>query len=143
MKLKSGRVFLCHANDDQAKVRELYDRLKVKNFYPWLDKVDLLPGADWRKEIEHAVQNAWAVVVCLSKTTESKVGFVQEEIRIALEAARKQPLGTVFLIPCLLEPCDVPDALADRQYVRLYERDGETKLFEALHNVFSRKRRSS
>ena len=60
------RVFLCHANEDKPAVRELYQRLCVDEFKPWLDEEDLLPGQKWPQEIPKAVKAAHIVVVCLS-----------------------------------------------------------------------------
>jgi hypothetical protein len=39
-----AKIFLCHANEDKPKVREVYRRLKAEGFEPWLDEEDLLPG---------------------------------------------------------------------------------------------------
>lgn len=39
------RVFLCHASQDKAIVRELYHRLNAEGWIdPWLDKENLLAG---------------------------------------------------------------------------------------------------
>ena len=45
-------IFLCHASEDKAQVREVYHRLRaIDRFEPWLDKEELLPGQDWAHEI--------------------------------------------------------------------------------------------
>jgi hypothetical protein len=41
------RVFLCHASEDEFRVKELYHQLKEAGYDPWLDKEDLLPGQSW------------------------------------------------------------------------------------------------
>ena len=42
-----ARIFLCHASDDKAHVREVYHRLRtVEGFEPRLDEEDLLPGQE-------------------------------------------------------------------------------------------------
>jgi hypothetical protein len=46
------RIFLCHANEDKPRVRELCQQLKAVGYHPWLDEEDLLPGQDWWTEIE-------------------------------------------------------------------------------------------
>jgi hypothetical protein len=105
------RVFLCHSSGDKAQVRDLYRRLRNDGFHPWLDEEDLLPGQDWSHEISKAVRASIIVLVCLSKTSITKAGYVQREIRYALDVADEQPDGTIFLIPVRLEECDVPERL--------------------------------
>jgi hypothetical protein len=46
-----AQIFLCHANEDKAHVREVYHRLcAIDGFEPWLDEEDLLPGHDGAME---------------------------------------------------------------------------------------------
>ena len=42
-------------------------------------------------EIAKAVKNSDAVVVCLSMKSTNKTGFIQKEIRYALDTADRQP----------------------------------------------------
>ena len=40
-----ARIFLCHASEDKAQVREVYRRLAaIQGFEPWLDEEDLFRG---------------------------------------------------------------------------------------------------
>jgi hypothetical protein len=99
---------------------------------PWLDEEQILPGQDWNQEIRRAVRNSDVVLVCLSAKSVIKVGFVQSEIKFALEMAEAQPEGFIFLIPVRLEECAVPERLRSRQWVNLFEADGYQKLLRAL-----------
>jgi TIR domain len=74
------------------------------------------------------------VLVCLSKASTSKIGFVNKEIKFALDAADERPEGERYLIPVLLEPCEVPDRLSVWHWVRLYESDGYNKLVVSLRS---------
>src|SRR5262245_55574275 len=105
------KVFLCHSSDDKVPVRDLYRRLTEDGFDPWLDEEDLLPGQEWEDEIPNAVQQSDIVLVCLSPRSITKKGYVQKEIRFALDIADEQPHGTIFIIPLKLEDCDVPERL--------------------------------
>lgn len=126
------RVFLCHASSDKPAVRNLHQRLRAGGLQPWLDEEDLLPGQDWRLEIPKAVRAADVVIVCLSRASISKTGFVQEEIKLALDAADQQPEGAIFLIPLKLEECDIPTRLRRWQWVNFFEEKGYDKLMRAL-----------
>ncbi|HSS22010.1 MAG TPA: TIR domain-containing protein [Pyrinomonadaceae bacterium] len=130
---RSLKVFLCHSKADKPQVRELHDRLRAESFDPWLDEEKLLPGQEWEAEISKAVRSTDVVIVCLSKASTSKAGFVQKEISYALDVAEKQPEGTIFLIPLKLEDCPVPDRLSKWQWVDFFEISGFTRLINSLH----------
>ncbi len=126
------QVFVCHSSNDKPAVRGLYGRLEGDGLQPWIDEEDLLPGQDWDLEIRKAVREADAVIVCLSKSSVTKEGYVQKEIKIALDVADEKPEGTIFIIPVKLEECRVPERLSRWQWVNLFEDKGYDKLVAAL-----------
>lgn len=126
------KVFLCHASGDKPPVRDLYKRLTAEGVDAWLDKEKLLPGQDWRLEIPKAVREADVVVVCLSDKSITKEGYVQKEIKFALDIAEEKPEGTIFLIPARLEDCVVPERLSRWHWVDLYEENGFIQLLRSL-----------
>jgi hypothetical protein len=126
------RAFLCHASGDKPAVRTLYRRLRGDGIEPWLDEENLLPGQDWQAEIPRAVRSSDVVIICLSRRSTTKAGYVQKEIRYALDVADEQPEGTIFLIPLRLEDCDVPERLRRWQWVNLFADRGYERLMSAL-----------
>jgi hypothetical protein len=128
----SLKVFLCHASDDKPDVRDLYQRLRADGIEPWFDEEDLLPGQNWEREINKAVRNSDVVIVCLSPNSVNKAGFIQKEIRIALDAADAQPEDTIFLIPLKFKECTVPDRLDSYHWVNYYEERGYERLKKSL-----------
>ena len=76
---------------------------------PWLDEVDLLPGQIWKEEIPKAIRKAKIFLACLSTRSVKKVGYIQNEFRLALSAFGERPPGSIFLIPARLDDCEVPD----------------------------------
>jgi hypothetical protein len=56
-----ARIFLCHANEEEAQVEKLDNRLRNLGFEPWMDEQDLT-----RTVTESPV---WVVVFCISLTT--------------------------------------------------------------------------
>ncbi len=125
-------VFLCHSSADKHLVRDLHDRLKARGLRPWFDEVDLRPGQDWQLEITKAVRSSDVVLVCLSRNSVTKAGFVHKEIRIALDLADEKPDGSIFIIPARLDACDVPDRLRRWQWVDLFEKAGFEHLVSSL-----------
>ena len=82
-----ARIFLCHASEDKAQVREVYHRLRaVEGFEPWLDEEDLLPGQEWEREIPRALQISDFILIFLSRNSVAKRGYVQREMKLALDA---------------------------------------------------------
>jgi TIR domain len=126
------RIFLCHSSENKSAVKELHRRLTTDGFEPWLDDVNLLPGHDWDFEIRNAVQTSDVVVVCLSRSSVDKVGYVQKEIKLALDAADQRPEGDIFLIPLRLEECLVPHRLSRWQWADFFVQDGYQRLVTAL-----------
>ena len=131
---RSLRVFLCHASSDKARVRELRNEITAPDIEPWLDEDKLLPGHDWRLEINRAIREADVVLVCLSHNATNKQGFVQKEIRIALDVADEQPEGAIYLIPVRLEECVTPERLSRWQWVDMFQPQGLDRLLTALRN---------
>lgn len=126
------KVFLCHSSKDKPAVRNLYQQLRDDGFDPWLDEEALLPGQDWDQEIRKAVRTSDVVVVCLSRTSVTKAGYVQKEIRFALDVADTQPENTIFIIPLKFEECDVPERLLRWQWVNLFQERGYERLKQSL-----------
>ena len=92
------KIFICHSKEDKEQVRALYRKLKRSRFDPWLDEEKLIPWQDWDQEIRKAINESQAVIVCLSKVSLNKEGYVQKEIRLALDIADEKPPETIFLI---------------------------------------------
>lgn len=132
MQNRKLKVFLCHSKDDKPKVRELCRRLIADGFDVWLDEENLLPGQDWDLEIRKAVRAADVVLVCLSNGSVTKAGYVQKEIRLALDVADEQPEGATFIIPAKLEECTAPSRLSQWQWVDLFTDSGYERLKKAL-----------
>ncbi len=127
------QVFLSHSHGDRAEVRALYQRLQAEIWlHPWLDEEELLPGQEWREEIEKAIEQSQAILICLTPAAITKEGFIQREIRVALEHADYMPEGTIYIIPLKLQECDAPRRLSRWQWANYFEERGHERLLKAL-----------
>lgn len=127
------RVFLCHSSADKPAVRELYQKLRAEPWIdPWLDEEELFPGDDWDFEIEKAIRETDVIIVCLSKSSITKEGYVQREIKTALDYSDEKPVGTTYIIPIRLEECKPPERLSKWQYADYFEVQRE-RAFLRLH----------
>src|SRR5467141_601932 len=82
----SPQVFLSYARPDQATVTCLYERLEKDGFMPWMDVKSLLPGQKWRLAIQRAIKVSQFFVICISRNSVNRRGFLQREIRLGLDA---------------------------------------------------------
>jgi hypothetical protein len=127
------KVFLCHSSADKPVVRKLYQRLYAKQgIDPWLDEAKLLPGEKWDLEITKAVKESDVVIVCISKDSVSKEGYVQKEMKHALDIANEKPDDTIFIVPLRLEECKVPERLIQWHWLNYFEEGAFDKLMDSL-----------
>ena len=126
-------VYLCHAKEDRLVVRDLGERLYEDGVLTWLDDKDLLPGYDWKTEIDNAIDRSDFVLVFLSQASCQKTGYFQRELRYALEQQQMRPEGQRFIVPVLLESCQPPRLLQKIQWVKL----GESGAYESLRRALT------
>jgi formylglycine-generating enzyme required for sulfatase activity len=126
------QIFISYAREDQKPIEALYQKLVAAGYQPWLDREHILPGQRWEPVIKQALRRSDFVLVCLSATSINKRGFLQKEIKQALEHAQEKLEDDVWMIPVRLDDCDVPDALSHIQWVDLFEADGFDDLLRAL-----------
>lgn len=135
------KVFLCHSSADKPAVCELYQKLRAEmGISPWLNEEDLYPGENWDLEIEKAMKISDAIIICLSNNSITKEGYIQKEIKMALDYSDFKPEGTVFIIPLRLEDCKPPNRLLKWHYVDYF---GDSKEMELTKLLWSLRRRSS
>lgn len=135
-----SRAFICHADRDHSMAERLHSDLVRSGHRPWLAIYDLQPGEDWQARIRHEIGRCNYFLALLSAHALSKRGFVQAELRIALEILQLYPTSKRFLIPIRLEECNPRDTrLAALQWVDLFPSYEEG--FAKLVHFLGRRRR--
>ena len=129
------QIFLCHASQDKQPTRDLCERLLGEGYDVWLDERSLLPGQDWEREIRSAVRDSDAIIVLISKNSVNKIGFVQRELRLALDVADERPEGAIFLIPLRLDDAPIPARLNRWQWLDIESEDWFDRLLRSLSNI--------
>lgn len=115
------RVFIAYVQEDLSFAKKLYLALEASGFRPWLDKKRLMPGQNWPRAIETAIQTSDFFVACFSRRATTKRGSFHSELRYALFCATKVPLDEIFLIPLRLDDCTVPRRISKQiQYLDLF-----------------------
>jgi hypothetical protein len=129
----STSIFISYAKEDRPKAEEVFAQLKEAGLDPWLDTHSLLPGENWKAEIERAIRRCDLFICLLSKQSASKRGILQVEIGEALAMRRQKLQDDIYIIPIRLEECDVPEVLrSEIQYVDIFASGGWTLLFKAI-----------
>ncbi len=115
------KVFIAYAHEDAEAADRLFDAFAENAFDPWIDRRKLLPGQNWPRAIQNALETSDFVVTCFSTNSVDKKGGFQTEIRYALEFGSRIPLDDIYLIPVRLDDCRVPARIQrEVQWVDLF-----------------------
>jgi hypothetical protein len=115
------KVFIAYAQEDLVSAEKLYGALQSRGIEPWLDRKKLLPGQNWPRAIERAIEVSDFFVACLSRKSIRKKGQFQTELRYALDCSKRVPQDDIYFIPVRLEECAVPPRISHEiQYVDLF-----------------------
>jgi hypothetical protein len=118
---KAPIVFISYAREDWKEANDIYTRLLSEGFKPWIDQFDLLPGQDWNFIIKKAIQEADYFIVLLSKNSNKKESFFRKEFRWGLEVQQEKLKEGIYLIPVMLEECEIPEELNAMQWVKFHK----------------------
>ena len=103
---KDVQVFLSHAGEDAAAVKELAERLRQAGVNVWLDVDELQPGDDWMQALEEALDGSDAFAVYIGRSGIAR--WIGREVRVALDRNAKDPR---FRFIPILGPGADPEAL--------------------------------
>ena len=146
MSSQGKRIFLSYSRQDQAAVQELFCRLEEAGLRPWMDQPpagrepELRPGEDWQAATRRALNTADVALAIISKASSSRAGFVHKEFRLLLSRQAETAPGQIFLIPILLENCELPDYPIDTvafSSLNAYPlwREGPERLIQSLREL--------
>ena len=118
---QAPQIFLAYVREDLEHVLRLYAALTEAGLRPWMDVHKLLPGQNWPRAIECAIESSDYFVACFSQRSANQRGGFPAEIRYALDCARRVPLDDIFVVPVRLDRCRVPRSIhRELQYVDLF-----------------------
>ena len=126
-------VFLCYAKEDISHVRDVYEKLKIADITPWFDEVNILPGHNWNIQIKKAMEKTDFALIFLSKQSVKKQGYVNKEIKWALDRQAEKTEEDIFLIPVKIDDCDLPYSLSSYRAVNLFEHVGIEMVLNVIH----------
>ena len=119
--MAGNTVFISYAKEDSKDAERLYMDLRSAQIDAWMDTKRLLPGQDWKHEIKRAIKEAAVVIVLISEHSVNKRGFVQSEMKKALESLEEVPKNQIFLIQARLDKsAPVDEELQNLHWVDLF-----------------------
>lgn len=119
------KVFISHAWEDKAVVRQLEERLRAAGADVWVDHVGIRGGDSLPKRISDALEWCDTLVLVWSEASRASEWVAMEwENAISLRKA---------IIPCLLDETRLPGIMAHKAYISFYQMDqGIADLLHAL-----------
>ena len=126
------RIFISYARNDVDKVRLLREFLDALGYETWMDIYNLPPGSNFNIEIQREVEHCDFFIACLSRHSVDHRGYVQKEVKLALDEFYKIPEGKIYLIPVRLDDCEVPYSLRSLSWVDLFQPGAKLKLVQAF-----------
>jgi hypothetical protein len=103
MDASAKRPFISYAREDSQHARRIYRDLRSVGATPWLDAEELIGGQEWEPAIRRAMRECTHFLALISESSVNKRGFVQRELREALEILDEMPPDQIFVIPVRLD----------------------------------------
>lgn len=135
--MDSDLIFISYASPDRERVLPHFAYLKQRGFNAWMDR-KLLGGQNWDYEIRRALDKAAMIVMFVSHNSVNRRGYVQREIKLALNKLEEKLIGDIYIIPVLLdEDAQKPDQLSDLQFLNSTDDLFHEQLVEAIEHQSS------
>jgi TIR domain/YcxB-like protein len=132
-----GQLFLSYAREDASSALRLFDDLRRAGMEVWLDKEYLLAGQNWKAAIKEAIRGSRFFVALLSNNSVSKKGYVQNELKHALEILDEYPETTIFIIPIRIDNCNpTSERLKELHWIDMFD-DWDEGLVKILRTIRS------
>ena len=132
-------VFVSYARPDRERVVPFVDALQAHGFDVWMDFRNLKAGQDWRFEIERVMDRAEIILAFMSANSLDHRGFVQHELRSALDRASEKLADDIYLIPVMLDDgIEVPRPLRRLHFISASDTDVHVKIVDALNHQIGR-----
>jgi len=121
-------IFLSHNVNDKQRVRSLAERLRAEGLRVWFDEWAIKPGDDIYLAVEHGLEAARVLVLCLSEHALGSEWVKMERSTVLFRDPSNK--GRRF-IPLVLDDCKLPDTLRRFKYVD-FRREAEAAFLELV-----------
>ncbi len=104
---QKDQIFISYVREDLKLAKRLCIDLKKHELNVWIDFENLRGGEVWDVSIKKAIKNSRFFVILNSNNSVNKVGFGQNEIKVALEEIKNYPPNKVYIIPIRVDTCEI------------------------------------
>jgi hypothetical protein len=128
--MKSPKIFLSYSSVDNDFVSRLANDLQARRVPVWLDRWELKVGDSLTQKIQDGItESSWLAVILSKNSVKSE--WVKKELNAAqaLELSKR----SVFVLPLLIDDCEIPLFLMDKVYA-----DFRTSYEEGLASLIRR-----
>lgn len=135
----SKTVFISYAVEDMESAKKLNEDLKRAGISTWFDKESLLPGQNWPLTIINAIKECRYFLTLLSSRSVTKRGFINKELKKALNIFEEFPESDIYIIPIRLDPCfPTYNKISELHMVDMYPiwREGINKILKVIKPNF-------
>jgi len=134
-----AQVFISYSRRDIDVVESIVAQLEAAGIEVWLDREDIKPGKQWRKQIVEGIDTAEAFVLNLSPNSAASDN-VLKELNLAEEALDP------FILPVMLNEIKIPDEmryqLAGTQFIA-YHLDPKRGVRDLIAEIKKRRDKAS
>lgn len=119
------QIFISYSRKEKLFATRFHKDLEFRGLSAWIDLRDIPAGKQWSQEIEQAIMECSVFLLLLSPNSVTS-DYVRAEYTFALDKGKP-------IVPLLLEPCDIPDRIAEFQYIDMRDyRAGLARLIREL-----------
>jgi len=128
-------IFISYATPDRDRVVPYHDALSAKGYDVWIDYRRIKAGQIWDFEIKRALDKATLILIFISTKSIDRRGYVQREIKIALDKAAEKLADDIYVIPILLDDdAEIPEQIKHLQAVRASDSDKDDRIEDAIRH---------
>jgi TIR domain-containing protein len=132
-------IFISYASPNRDRVTPYANRLQRSGFDVWIDHKRLRPGQNWEYEIDRALDRAAIILVFISANSVDRRGYVQREVKFALDNAKEKLVTDIYLIPVIMvDGVEIPADLKNIQFVRAWESGSYQVIEEAIKHQLTK-----
>ncbi len=132
-------IFISYATPDRERVLPFFDHLKSRGFNAWMDVRCLKAGQNWDFEIKRALNKASLILIFISNNSYDRRGYVQRELRLALDKLNEKLIDDIYVIPILLDDdVSIPDQIRSIHFTRANHSDCNAEIEDAIRHQLIR-----
>lgn len=132
VQIHSPKVFISYKSQDFNRVEIIYEKLKLDGIDVWMDAKDILPGKNWRAEINDALLRADIEIVCITQNLIDKNSHSLTDFSVNNEVEN----ANCYVLPVRLDNVIAPEYLQDHQWIDLFDLRDISKLIFLINKIW-------